>query len=364
MEYVQERIATLHDYGDAAPDAPTDRAAVVVPMTEREYGAWATERTMAELESVDPARVLVPLRASPERAADFREWLSEFDLPLDVVWCSGERMESLLEARGLDGEAGKGRDVWLALGVAAADHPYVVCHDADVRSYEGADVARLLAPVEWGFQFAKGYYARIENDRLYGRLFRLLYVPLVRALRAQHDVPVLEYLDAFRYALAGEFAATADLVCNLRMERRFGLEVGTLGDAFDVADFSGTAQVDLGRYEHDHRAVTGPAGLADMSGDVAAALLRVVEERGVEPEYDALPKAYRESAASLIDGYEADARFNGLTYEPADEREQVDRYVAAVEPPGDDDRLPSWSSIDLDPLEVLAAARTDLDAVR
>jgi len=364
MEYVQERIATLHDFGDARPEAPTDRAAVVVPMTEREYGAWATERTLAELEAVDPARVLVPLRASPERAADFREWLSGFDLSLDVVWCSGERVEALLSDRGLDGEAGKGRDVWLALGVAAADHPYVVCHDADVRSYEGADVARLLAPVEWGFPFAKGYYARIESDRLYGRLFRLLYAPLVRALRERHDAPVLAYLDAFRYALAGEFAATADLVRNLRLERRFGLEVGTLGDAFEVAGFDGTAQVDLGRYAHDHRAVTGPAGLADMSEDVAAALLRVIEDRGVDPDYDALPAAYREAATALVDGYEADARFNGLAFDASDERAQVDRYAEAVRPPGDDDRLPAWASIDLDPLEVLAAAQADLDAAR
>ena len=362
MEYVQGRIATLHDYGGAAPDAPTDRAAVVVPMTEREYGAWATERTLTQLESVDPARVFVPLRASPERAADFRTWLAEFDLPLEVLWCSGGRVEALLSERDLDGEAGKGRDVWLALGLAAADHPYVVCHDADVRSYEAADVSRLLAPLSWDFSFTKGYYARVENDRLYGRLFRLLYAPLVRALRERHDAPILDYLDAFRYALAGEFAATSELVRGLRVERRFGIEVGTLGGAFDAAGVEGTAQVDLGRYEHDHRAVSGPTGLADMSEDVAAALLRVVEEHGVVPDYDDLPAAYRDAAGALIRGYEADALFNGLTYEAADEREQVERYAGAIEPPGADDRLPAWSSVDLDPGDVLDAARADLDA--
>jgi glucosyl-3-phosphoglycerate synthase len=239
----------------------------------------------------------------------------------------------------------------------------VVCHDADVGSYEAADVSRLLAPLSWGFSFSKGYYARVENDRLYGRLFRLLYVPLVRALGARHDAPILGYLAAFRYALAGEFAAAADLVRGLRVERRFGLEVGTLGGAFDAAGIDGTAQVDLGRYEHDHRAVSGPTGLADMSADVATALLRVVEERGVEPDYDALPAAYREAASDLIARYEADARFNGMTYEPADEREQVERYAGAIEPPGIDDRLPAWDAVDLDPHDVLDAARADLDAV-
>jgi glucosyl-3-phosphoglycerate synthase len=364
MEYVQERIATLHDYGDATPAAPTDRAAVVAPMTEREYGAWATERTLSALASVDPARVIVPLRAAPESAAEFEAWLAEFDLPLEVLWCSGERLGDLLDAHGLDGDAGKGRDVWLALGLAAAEHPYVVCHDADVRSYEAADVSRLLAPLAWGFTFSKGYYARVENDRLYGRLCRLLYRPLVRTLADRHDAPILDYLGAFRYALAGEFATTAAVARALRVERRFGLEVGTLGDAFDRAGVEGTAQVDLGHYEHDHRAVSGPAGLADMSEDVAAAVLRVVEERGVEPDYETLPAAFRETAAALIHGYEADARFNDLTYEPAQEREQVEQYAAAVHPPDEDDRLPAWATVDLDPEAVLDAARADLRAVR
>ena len=363
MEYVQERVATLHDFGDAAPNAPTDRAAVVVPMTEREYGGWATERTLSELETADPARVVVPLECSAARAAEFRGWLSGFDVPLEVLWCSGEGVESLLAERGLDGEAGKGRDVWLALGLAAAEYPLVVCHDADVRTYDAGHVARLLAPVEWGYDFVKGYYARVENQRLYGRLFRLLYAPLVRALQDAHRAPILDYLASFRYALAGEFAATADLVSGLRVERRFGLEVGTLGHAFDAAGVEGTAQVDLGRYEHDHRAVTGPAGLADMSEDVVAALLRVVEDRGVEPDYDRLPDAYRAAATALCRGYEADARFNALSFDPAEERAQIDRYADAVHPPGADDRLPAWDDVDLDPAAVREAARADLDAV-
>jgi len=41
MEYVQERVTTLHDLTDPTPDAPTDRATVVVPMTEREYAGLA-----------------------------------------------------------------------------------------------------------------------------------------------------------------------------------------------------------------------------------------------------------------------------------------------------------------------------------
>gem|GEM_PF-6070838 len=66
MEYVQERITTLHELREPEPTAPTDRTAVVVPMTEREYGGLAAEGVLSELEAVDPARVVIPLRAPPE----------------------------------------------------------------------------------------------------------------------------------------------------------------------------------------------------------------------------------------------------------------------------------------------------------
>src|SRR5699024_10887086 len=117
------------------------------------------------------------------------------------------------------------------------------------------------SPLSMGYEFSKGYYARIEDGRLYGRLFRLCYVPLVEALATDHEAAILSYLDAFRYGLAGEFAATADLVRRLRPPLAWGLEVATLGDAFDHAGFSGSAQVDLGRHEHEHRPVVGADGL-------------------------------------------------------------------------------------------------------
>ncbi len=230
MEYTQERVATLHDYGAAAPDAPVGRATVVVPMTEREYAGLAAEGVLSTLATLDPERVLVPLRASAERVPAFCEWLDGFDLPLEVLWCSGPRVADLLDAAGLDGATGKGRDVWLALGLAA-NSAHVVLHDADAESYDERDVPKLLAPLAGDFDFTKGYYARVESGRLYGRLFRLFYEPLVAALAERHDAAILDYLGAFRYALAGECAMTADVARSLRVQRRWGLEVGTLGEA-------------------------------------------------------------------------------------------------------------------------------------
>jgi len=366
MEYVQERVTTLHALTDHRPAAPTGRAAVVVPMTEREYGTLAADRVLTALEAVDPARVVVPLRAPAERVGPFADWLDGFDVDVEPLWCGGPRLSELLATRGLDGERGKGRDVWLGLG-RALDEEFVVVHDADTKTYSPAFVNRLLFPLAHGHEFSKGYYARVEDGSLYGRLFRLFFRPLVRALAdatERREAGVLEYLDAFRYALAGEFAATTDLVSGLRVQRGWGLEVGTLGEAFAHAGFAESAQVDLGRYEHDHRSVDGPTGLADMSRAVGEATLRAVEGAGVEVEYDALADRYREAADGLIRGYETDAAFNGLDYDRAAEREQVATYADALGEPGPDTRLPSWRDAPVTPAEVAEAARADLAAVR
>ncbi|MFD1643071.1 glycosyl transferase family 2 [Halohasta litorea] len=361
MEYVQERITTLHELRTPTPEAPTDRTAVVVPMTEREYGGLAAEGVLSELAAVDPDRVVVPLRAPPEKVGPFRKWLDSFDLSIEVLWCSGPRVTELLADHGLNGEGGKGRDVWLALG-QVLESEYVVCHDADTKTYDRSYVPRLLFPLEHGHEFAKGYYARVENNALYGRLFRLFYAPLIRTLAAETNAPVVDYLSAFRYALAGEFAATGELVSKLRVQRSWGLEIGTLGDAYAHAGFAGSAQVDLGAYEHDHRAVSGPTGLSEMSNAVGEALFRVVSEHGVDPDYATVADRYRSVAAGLVDQYAVDAAYNGLDYDRSDELDQVAAYSETVGEPGEDTRLPAWREAPIAPDAVAAAAAADLAA--
>ncbi|MFB6105479.1 MAG: glycosyl transferase family 2 [Halobacteriaceae archaeon] len=363
MDYAQERVPTCHDFGAADPAAPVGRTAVVVPMTEREYAGLAAEGVLSALERADPGRVVVPLDAPAERVGPFVEWLDGFDVSLEVCWCGGSRLAALLADHGLDGPRGKGRDVWLGLGLALAGADYVACHDADTVTYEARDLRKLCYPLDRGFSFSKGYYARVENDRLYGRLCRLFYEPVVTALREVHDADVLDYLDAFRYALAGEFAATADLARSMRVPRGWGLEVATLGEAFDVAGFAGSAQVDLGRYEHAHRAVSGPTGLSEMSEGVGATLFRVVGDRGVDVDFDRLRERYDAVADRLVRAYETDAGFNGLDFDPAAERDQVETYAGAVTAPGPADRLPAWGETDLDPAAVREAVAADRESV-
>ncbi len=359
MEYVQERVTTLHDFGDVAPPFPADRTAVVVPMTARDHATLAAERVMETLAALAPARVVVPLRAGEESVAAVVDWLRGFDLALEVLWCTAPPVESLLAEAGLDGPAGKGRDVWLGLG-RALDRDFVVLHDADARSYDRSIVPRLAAPLTGGFDVTKGYYARVENDRLYGRLERLFYRPLMRALAETVDDPVVDYLGSFRYALAGEFAMTSDVCRGLRAQRGWGLEVGTLGEAYRLAGVAGTAQVDLGVHEHDHRAVGGAEGLGTMCEEVSDACFRTLADAGVEPDPAALRSAFRDAGRRLVEQYAADAAFNDLDYDPVAEREQVDTYAAAIGPPGPDDRLPAWAAASLDPAAVRQRSVTAL----
>ncbi|GGJ09432.1 glycosyl transferase family 2 [Halobellus salinus] len=364
MEYVQGRVATLHDLADPVPGAPVERAAVVVPMAERDCLGDAADRVLRTLERLDPERVVIPLRAPAGRVGPVREWLATYDFRSELVWCDGPRLNDLLSDAGLDGDRGKGRDVWLAIGRAAASE-FVVVHDADTTTYDESFVRRLLFPLGRGYEFSKGYYARVEDDRLYGRLFRLFYAPLVRTLLNAHPEPFLRYLDAFRYALAGEFAATAATARRIRVPRTWGLEVGTLGDTFDVVGFAGTAQVDLGRYEHDHRGVGGSSGLSTMSRSVGETLLRSVVDHGVDVDFDTLTQRYRTTAERLIDQYELDAGFNGFGFDREHERDQVSRYAEAVAAPrGPDDRLPAWEHAPLAPGAVADATAADIaDAV-
>jgi glucosyl-3-phosphoglycerate synthase len=386
MDFAQERVTTLHALSgpDRIPPAPTDRAAVLVPVAARDIEKRTVDRVFSALESVSPERVVVAVRADSEDVRAIERRLAGYALPIEVLWCNGPRLERALAGAGIDGPAGKGRDVWLGLALATRS-AFVAVHGVDTASYTDAYVPRLIAPLAEGFNrttptdernderpsgaeaggyaFTKGYYARIEGARLYGRLCRLLYEPLIAALRTRRDAAVLAYLDAFRYGLAGEFAMTTTLARQVRVRPNWGLEVGLLGEARRIAGADRVVQTDLGVHDHDHRAVSGIEGLSAMARSVADALLAVIEAGGVELEYAALRERYRKHATRHIRAYSAEARFNGLAYDATAERKQVRAYAESITPPDGPARLPAWDEGVIDPATVREAVRADREAL-
>ena len=198
---------------------------------------------------------------------------------------------------------------------------------------------------------------------MYGRLCRLFYSPLVRALREVQDHSVLTYLDAFKYGVAGEFGIRSEYAKKIRIEPGFGLEVGLLGEAFNFAGFEATAQVDLGVYEHFHRGVNGPNGLVEMSREVGGALFGILHREGVEVKYDVVRREYESMANKFIREYELDALYNDLTYDIQEELEQIGEYAKSIQSSGEDTRIKSWDELGIRGEDVEDVCVEDMDLI-
>src|SRR5262249_30631416 len=129
-------------------------------------------------------------RATREQCLRARSFFDGYYAPVTVIWMDSERLRGLfqlLEERGLSaGVDGKGRSCWMAFGflLAARDCDVLALHDCDIVNYSRELLARLCYPMahpHLGFEFCKGYYARV-SDRLHGRATRLFVAPLIRAL--------------------------------------------------------------------------------------------------------------------------------------------------------------------------------------
>ena len=308
---------------------------LLLPSLYSELEGDALVRIVEELKAVPYlSRVVVTLGdAGREQFLRAKEFFSVLPQPVTVVWNDGPSVGGVLERlrrEGVEvGGAGKGRSVWTALGYIAASGgtSVVALHDCDIVTYERGLLARLCYPVAsgaMGYRYCKGYYAR-ASDRMYGRLTRLFVTPVLRAFRAVYGhLPLLLYLDGFRYPLAGEFSADLSLLRRIGFRADWGLEVGVLVEVFRSAPHTGVCQAEIcSLYEHKHQPVgTGDpsVGLLRMCIDVALALLGALEEEEVELA----------EAVAMVEVYRRDALYNGLHFDEDAERMAVDTFVAGL----------------------------------
>jgi len=203
-------------------------------------------------------------------------------------------------------------------------------HDADIERYDPKILHRLLLPIlapEMDFYFAKGYYARLTNEQMFGRITRLFFWPLLDALATsipQHSA-YLRYLRSFRYPLSGDVAMRSDLARNLRVPTDWGFEVGVLGEVYRNASPKRICQVDLGTYNHKHNTLGAnkTEGLQRMALDIATSVLRqlaALEGARITPDLlTTLRVTYRREAQDAIRKYHMDSIANGLRYDRHDE---------------------------------------------
>ncbi len=352
MGFLQGPITTIHRHDGVASGLDDRTFAAVIPVAARDTSSDTVLATIEAVAAVEPAMIAVPVRGQRTAVETLTDSIESVTDRASVIWCDGPAMTSLCADRGVP-LVGKGSDVWLALGPAAEAAEVVCCLDADASTVKPDTIRRLVVPLDGNLLATKAFYTRIEDRRLFGRLARLLVRPLILTLADRYHHPFIDYLRAFDYPLAGEIALDRSLVEGLRVPAGMGLEIGTLGEFYRLAGPDTIAQVDLGNHRHDHRPVDGSNGLVSIAPEVVGALRAVLEP------YDGLSldatiiDAYVRWAERLIDRYERDATFNGLRYDRVAERAQVEEYRSSIEAPREPRWMPAWSTVDLDPAQVL-----------
>jgi glucosyl-3-phosphoglycerate synthase len=376
MDIKQEEITTLHELCvdkkklmKIVCDAAAERSvSIVMPMLYREIKSPALDNIVKQLNKCDYVKeVIIPLAAKDEQ--DFKrvkQFFSDLEIPKLVMWCNGPKIEKLLNELKTEGlnllkYRGKGRDVWLALGIASLRSYAIALHDADIWGYSEMIPTKLLYPIvepELDFKFNKGYYARVnlEKNIMYGRVFRLFLHPLLKSLVDEigFEPDFVRFLRSFRYPISGEFALTGDLARDVDIPGDWGLEIGIMAEMYRNVAPKRICQTDLGFYEHKHQRIgDSRQGLVRMAGDIFKTLLRVlIEEERIQISRSflvSLRVLYRRNAQDVIRKYHADAHFNSLNYDRHLEESIVEKFSQQIMESGNKymrrpvgERIPDW----------------------
>jgi len=376
MDIKQDEITTLHDIhfdrkkimrtvSEAAGERP---ASVIMPMLYKEIKSDALTNIVKGLNKCDYlTQVVIPLAADNEKEfQEVKRFFRKLETPKLIMWCNGPRVEKLLKSLKSGGlnllkYRGKGRDVWLAMGIASINSYGIALHDADIVMYDEMIPTKLLYPIvepELDFKFNKGYYARVNLEKgvIYGRVFRLFLHPMLRALVDLMDgeTDFVRFLRSFRYPISGEFALTSDLARDVDLPGDWGLEIGIMAEMYKNVARKTVCQTDLGFYEHKHQPIgTETKGLTKMTGDILKTLLRVLIEDGnfeiSKEKLISLRVLYVKHARESIRKYHADAHFNNLRYDRHKEETMVEKFSQQIMNAGTSymrkpvgTRIPDW----------------------
>ncbi len=386
MDFYQNGIiSTLHNLVDRSIEdmeadlkkfSKTRPLGLILPSLYSELQTPALAKIVEELKSVDYLNeIVVGLDRADED--EYRHALEYFaDLPnVKVIWNDGPRMKAIhrkLVEEDIAPEApGKGRNVWYMIGYVLGSDKVesVALHDCDIVTYDRSLLARLIYPVanpQFNYAFAKGFYTRIANQTLNGRVTRLLVTPLIRALKktaGQENATAMEYLehiDSYRYPLAGEFAFRTGVISDLRIPSDWGLEIGVLSEMRRNISSNRICQVDIADiYDHKHQDLSpddAAKGLSKMSIDISKAFFRKLAAEGVsysKESFRTLKATYFRIALDLIESYRNDAIMNGLKLDIHKEETAVEMFCENIikagnhflENPMETPFIPSWNRV-------------------
>ncbi|WP_174803866.1 glycosyl transferase [Martelella limonii] len=374
-------VATLHNLRERSLHrvereltsfSATRPITLILPSLFSELEAEALDNIVKHLSEVPYiSNIIIGLDRADE--AQYRYALKYFSrLPQNhvVLWNDGPRLkaihERLDEAALAPKEPGKGRNVWYCIGhvLGARNSSVVALHDCDIVTYSREMLARLVYPVTnpaFPYVFSKGYYPRIADGSLNGRVTRLLVTPLLLALeKTIGHQPYIDYLKAFRYPLAGEFAMRTHILPDLRIPWDWGLEIGVLSELWRNYSNTAICQVDISdAYDHKHQPLSADdakAGLSRMSTDICKAVIRKLATDGVVFSQETLrttKAAYYRTALDLVEIYHNDARMNGLSTDRHKEEQAVELFAtnlieagnSFLEEPDKTPLMPRWNRV-------------------
>lgn len=287
-----------------------------------------------------------------------------------VLWNDGPRLQALdakLQKLGLaPKELGKGRNVWYCMGyiLASGKAESVALHDCDILTYEKDLLTRLLYPVAnptFNYSFSKGFYARVADGKINGRVSRLLVTPLIKALKKTvGHCDYLEYMDSFLYPLAGEFSFKKDVLKDIRIPSDWGLEIGVLSEMYRNYSSNHVCQVDIAKtYDHKHQDLSldnTSGGLSKMSIDISKAFIRKLATEGqtfTTEQFRTLKATYYRIALDYVETYRHDALMNGLTLDLHSEEKAVEMFAENIleagntflDQPMETPFIPSWNRV-------------------
>jgi glucosyl-3-phosphoglycerate synthase len=345
---------------------------LILPSLFSELEGPALANIVKELKNVPYLNeIVIGLDRADESQYKFAlEFFSELPQHHRVLWNEGPALQALdkeLQEMGLaPKELGKGRNVWYCMGyILASDRAEsVALHDCDIVTYDRELLARLIYPVahpQFNYLFCKGYYSRVADGKINGRVCRLLVTPLIRALKKIYgDTDYLNYMDSFRYSLAGEFSFRKDVLSDIRIPSDWGLEIGVLSEMYRNCSTNRLCQADIADiYDHKHQKLSLDSdadGLSKMSVDIAKALFRKLATQGKtfnSETFRSIKATYFRIALDLIETYHNDAVMNGLSLDIHKEEQAVEMFAQNIitagetflENPMETPFIPSWNRV-------------------
>ena len=374
-------VATLHDFSnrnlkdleqDLKKFSKDRKMELILPCLYSELEGNALPNIVNEISKTNYLNhIIIGLDgANEDQAKTAWKFFKKLNCPFTILWNDGPNLlkldKELKNYNLAPQELGKGRNVWYCLGMAIArgEARSIAFHDCDILTFDRRLLAKLFYPVVnplFNFEFCKGYYPRVSEGKMNGRVSRLLVTPLLTAMEKTvgHN-DYLDYMKAFKYPLAGEFSFRRNLMADMRIPCDWGIEIGILSEMYRNQASNRICQVDLAdTYDHKHQDLSiddQTKGLSKMSIDIIKTLIKKLATQGNSfslETFRSIKATYYRTALDMIDIYRSDALMNGLKYDSHMEEKAVELFALNImkagesffENPMDTPFIPTWSRV-------------------